>query len=55
VEVESVWEQLDADSGCCAVQRGNLGEVRERRKGGAAAIRRFQSFEYDVRSDVKVM
>ena len=55
MEVESVSEQLHADSECCAVQRGNLGEVRQRRKGGAAAIRRFEIFEYDVRSEVKVM
>jgi hypothetical protein len=31
-----------------------LGEVRQRRKFGAAAIGTFQTFEDDVRSDVKV-
>jgi hypothetical protein len=32
----------------------NLGEVRQRRIGGAAAIGTFQIFEDDVRSDVKM-
>jgi hypothetical protein len=48
-------EQLDAGSGRCAVQRLNLVAGRQRRKRAAAANRRFQIFEYDVRSDVKVI